>query len=137
MKNYTNIKHKFFLPPMPKSSSPAWTTKARPVMSLISFLSRVISLSKSLTSVISSSGLSMLPRSPTCLEDSSCGFPCDFYEKEIALFIPICFQKCAFLHFEKNNKYPLLIFHFWLLCRWHLRHKWLHMHGGYLVAHYI
>ena len=89
------------LPPRPKSSSVAWTTKARPLMSFtwpfckgqtiselifwcqIKEIERhwnqltcsVTKVSRILTEVKSSSGLTMFPRSPTCLLASFWGWP--------------------------------------------------------------
>ena len=63
------------LPPRPKSSSVAWTTKARPLMSFAWPFCSVTKVSRILTEVKSSSGLTMFPRSPTCLSASFWGWP--------------------------------------------------------------
>ena len=63
------------LPPRPKSSSVAWTTKARPLMSFTWPFCSVTKVSRILTEVKSSSGLTMFPRSPTCLSASFWGWP--------------------------------------------------------------
>lgn len=64
-------------PPFPKSSSPSWTTRARPMI-LFSPLS-AMTLSKILTFAILLSSANIFPRSPTCLI-TSLGAPWSFWK---------------------------------------------------------